>query len=254
MDTTQEENTTKETPVEVASPEVGVDDSTPSVCKKRCNPTIIASVIAAVLIIGAISYYVYTNNYSHGSVVAVVNRTKLYQDEFEDSVKLMEQNASQQGIDITDASVTTEIRNQALSVLIDNALILTAAKKSGVTASAEEVQEKYDALITDLGSQEALTAKMVEIGLTEEKLRSNIEERILADKYIEAETDIENVTVSDVEVTEFAKTVTDGGMELPPLDEVRPQIEAEITAQKKQQIVTNLLDTLRSDATIEKKI
>ena len=95
---------------------------------------------------------------------------------------------------------------------------------------------------------------MAEVGLTEEKLRSNIAERILSDLYIESVTTIEDVKVSDEEVKEFLKSINTGDAKLPPLDEIRPQIEEQILGQKRQQIVTDLLAKLRSEGKVEIKI
>ena len=256
MDTTQEEKTAVAVaPEGVQTPE---PETTPTVSKKNlcstlCSPTMIAIAVGIILILGA-GYYAYTAFYKGGGVVAVVNGTKIYSTEYEEGVALMQQNATQQGADLSDESIVSQIRSQVLEGLIDNTLILSAAKASGITATDEAIQAKYDELVQELGSQEELTKRMGEIGLTEEKLRSNIKDRILADAYTEAETDIETVTVSDEEVNEFVKKISEGGMELPPLEEIRPQIEAEITAQKKQEIVLSLLEKLRSEADIEKRI
>lgn len=217
------------------------------------NTKVLLAMGIAIALLGGASYYAYTM-YTTGGTVAVINGTKITQKEFNENVVLIEQNATLQGADITDEATKKEIQNQALEVLINNALLLTAASAAGFSVTDDDVQKKYDELATQLGGAEALSAKMVEVGLTEQKLRSNIAERILSDLYIESVTTIEELAVSDVEVAEFYKTINTGDAKLPPLTEIEAQIKEQILGQKRQQIVTDLLAKLRAEGSVEIKI
>lgn len=214
--------------------------------------TYIALTVAAAIILGA-GFYMYSGFGTRGAVVATVNGTKIYQAELDESINLLSQSAAAQGADVSDPATLAEIRTQALDVLISNTLITAAAKEEGITVSPEDVQKQYDELAAQFNTPEELAAKMTEVGLTEEKLRENISDRILADRYVEAVTDIETVTVTDEEIAEFVKTVSAGGTEVPPLEEIRPQIESQLMMQKQQEIVTALIEKLRAEATIETK-
>lgn len=221
----------------------------------RNKANLIAGIIALVLLAGA-GYYFYSTKYA-SPVVAVVNGTKIYEKEFNESVALIEQDATLRGADVTDEAVQIEIRNQALSTLIDNTLILTAAREAGITASAEEVQSTYDMLATQNGGAEQLAARMAELGITEEQLKKNINDRILADAYVEQATDIETLTVSDEEITQFIDEIKAGnpeGTEFPPLEEIKPQVESQLLMQKQQELMRNFLAELREKAKIEMKI
>lgn len=228
------------------------------------------SIVFGVIIVLTAGGYVYVKNYVHdgiiatiggkkiylypnGGVVATVNGEKIYQKDLNENATLIEQSAKLQGADITDESVKKEIKAQALNVLVDNMLILTAASKNGITVTDEEVQSKFDDLITQVGSKEELEKQMADIGLTEEKLKDNLRERIVADKYIETQTDIKSISVSDEEIAEYIKSINTGGTQLPPLEELRPKVKEEILKQKQQQLIATLLKKLRSEATIETK-
>ncbi len=213
------------------------------------NKKLIAAIAIALILLGGAGYYAYTM-YTTGGTVATVNGKKIYQNEFNESVALIQQNATLQGVETTPADISA----QALEVLVNNALLITAAEGAGFEVTADDIQKKYDELATQLGGAEALAAKMTEVGLTEEKLRKNIAERILSDLYIESVTTIEELSVSDEEINEFIKSIDIGDAELPPLEEIRPQIESTILGQKRQQIVTDLLTKLRGEATIESKL
>lgn len=221
---------------------------------KKNKALVIAIVVALLILLGAGGYYLYTKKFDKGTVVALVGDHKIYEKDYLESASMIEQNATAQGANLADAAIKDEIKTQALDILINNVLLLNAASKVGITASDEDIQKKYDELAAQLGGPEALKTEMAKVSLTEEKLRSNIRERVIADKYIESVTDIENVSVSDQEVADFVKTVTSGGQELPPLDQVRPQIEAQLKGQKQQQIVSDLLAKLRSETTVDIKI
>lgn len=213
------------------------------------NALFISIAVGIVLILGAGSF-VYISS-MNGSVVAKVNGVKIYQTDYDKSKVLIEQSATMQGADITDPSVQSEIKTQTLNVLIENMLILSAAEKAGITYTEEEVQTKYDGLVAQLGSQEELEKQMTNLGLTKEKIESNIRERIIADKYIESVTDIESVSVSDEEIDEFLKTIDTKQEGVPPMEELRPQVKEQILSQKKKQMVVNLIKELRAEAKIE---
>jgi len=257
MDTTQEDKKVDgevTPPVEIHSADIiGTSRETASIQSTplyKNKQLLIAVCVAVLLFIGA-GYYVYTTQYGNGPAVAIVNGKKIYQKEYAESLTLIEQTVTQQGEDITQATVQEAVKKQALEMLVNSALLITAAEKNGVTAEKDEIQVKYDELVTQLGSQEELTKKMAEVNLSEEKLRRNIRERIITDKYIESETKIKDITVSETEVTEFVKQISTGDTKLPPLEEIRPQIEAQILSQKQQQVIQDLLEKLKGEADIQ---
>jgi hypothetical protein len=266
MDSTQEKETTIE-PTVIGVPPENILTTETSVVEEvlptiafdtplpwHKNKKVLAAVLVAIVLLGGAGGYTYYMQKTGGGTVAVVNGTRIYKKEFNESVALIEKNATLQGIDLAQEGAQKEIYDQALEVLINNSLLIGAATKAGFAASDEDIQKKYDELATQLGGAETLTIKMAEVGLTEEKLRSNIAERILSDLYIESVTTIEDVKVSDEEVKEFLKSINTGDAKLPPLDEIRPQIEEQILGQKRQQIVTDLLAKLRSEGKVEIKI
>jgi hypothetical protein len=228
-------------------------ETTETVLAWHKNKKVLASLIIAIALLAGAGWYGYTMNTTSGTV-AVVNGKKIFQNEFDESRALIEQTATSQGADLADASVQAEVNKQALEILINNALLITAAEKAGFTAEASEVDAKYSELVAQLGGEEGLETKMKEIGLTAEKLKRNIKERILADKYIESETTIKTLTVSDEEVAEFLASISADVKDLPPLEEIRPQIEADILGQKQQEVVSELLAKLKAESEIKVNI
>lgn len=217
------------------------------------HPVLLASIFAGMVILAS-GYFVYVTYYAHGGTVAVVNGKNIYRDEFNESVALIIQGATAQGADTTQESVQAEIRTQALDILVNNALITSAATNAGIIATDEEIQSKYSEIVTQLGSKEELEKRMAEVGLTEEKLRSNISDRILADAYINSKATIKDLAVTEEEVNAFILGLGAGAGELPPLEEIRPQIEEQILGQKQQQLITDIITKLREEGDIDIRI
>lgn len=240
--------TTAEVATEAPAPEIIVEEV------RSSKLHLILAVVVSLLILGGAGYYVYQNYYVNGGAVAVVNGKNIYKKEFDESLALVQQNPALYGIDPQATDAPAQIETQALEVLITNALLITAAEDGGFAVTDEDVESTLSELVTQLGSMEELETQMAAVGLTEDKLRRNIRERELVDQYLAAETNIENITVTEEEVVEFVSMLTSQNIELPPLEEVRPQIEAEIKTQKQQELIDGVIARLRGEATIEVRI
>lgn len=238
----------------VKSGELPQTSSTPTSERGNGKKAIIALLIVVVL--AGLAYYAFkmAKPATNDDVAALVNGTAISKSEYNESLAMVTQNATSMGVDMTDSAIQEDIKKQALDILINNTLLIDGAKKSGITASNDEVQSEYDKLVTELGGDEALKAKMQEVGLTEEKLRSNISDRILVDAYLQKETDIENVSVSDEEVNDFYSSIAQNSTTTPPLSDIKDQITAQLEGQKRQVIVNDFLTTLRNNAQIEIKV
>jgi peptidyl-prolyl cis-trans isomerase SurA len=228
--------------------------TTPAQAPGRRTQLIIASAIVVLGALGGGGYYYYTTQYVAGGPVAVVNGLKIARKEFNESVTMITQTASLQGANITDPAIQKEINNQAIDILVSNTLLLDGARAAGISTTKEAVQAEYDKLVTELGGQEALTARMAEVKLSEAKLRSNIEERLIVDQYLKAETDMEDVKVSEEDVKAAYDSYKGSGVDVPPYEDIKTQIETQLVGQKQQDIVNTFIATLKEKATIEIKI
>lgn len=246
---TEQEN---QTHTEPASSPVDLSVTTiPATPFYKSSQMLFAIVLAIAILAGA-GYYVYNVQNTKGVVIAIVDGEKIYLAELERNIRNTESLASQQGVDVADPAIQTEIRAQSLQMLIDNKVLTNAATKAKTEVSDEETKAKYDELVAQVGSEEVLTTQLTEAGLTVEELRKNIYDRVLVDKYIEAVTDIEDITVTDEEITEFLSQFPPE--ELPPLEQIKADVEARIFQQEQQEILTTLITDLKSKAVIEEKI
>lgn len=186
------------------------------------------------------------------SVVATVNGVEITGSDLAASVEQFQQVAAAQGADVTSPDVQTSIREQALQVLINTKLLTQAAAESNITVTTEEAQTRLDEITTELGGPEVLEQRVTELGISEEKLLSDIQEEVVIERYLDqlfAETDI---SVSEEEVTAFYDQVAAEGAEVPPLDDaIRAQIEQQLTTEAEQAAIDARLSNLREAATID---
>ena len=182
--------------------------------------------------------------------VAVVNDVKITRVDLDESVELMKKCGDARSR-VTDPAITAELRTQALTNLINNELLMGAARRAGMTANEASVQTAYDNLVTQVGGEETLKERMTAVGLTPEVLRGNISDRLMVDQYIEAETDIENLTVSEEELNAYIESITSEGVTLPPLEDIKGQIEATISGQKQEEVANTLIEKPRQEAEIK---
>ncbi len=196
-----------------------------------------------------------TEYFKAGQAAAVVNGTEISVLDFESTLRQLTANTGQQGIDSTDAAVATDLRNQAIESLVNTELLKQAAIAASVEVSDADVESRYQQITQSIGGAEALAARMEELGVSEEMLRRDIRNDILIQAHIDAAVDVDSATVSDDEIKSFYDQVAGSNPEaVPPLEEVRAQIEENLLFQKQQEIVGQYVDSLRSEATIEIKI
>ncbi len=249
--------TEKETPVSPTTESTLVTDATiitetPSAgetapVRKSYLKYVLLGIVVAVASGALYNTYVKT----HADAVAIVNGTRITQTELDENVAMMTKGAAAQGIDITSTTTLEEIRTQAIENLVNNALLMGAAKNAGKEADEAAIQTAYDKLVGEVGGEEELKTRMAAVGLTRETLFKNIAERLMVDAYIESETDIKSLTVTDAEVTAYLDSIKTEGVTLPPLEEIRPQIESTLLVQKQQKVVADLIEKLRAEGKVE---
>lgn len=183
--------------------------------------------------------------------VAIINGQTITRAEFNRIRQQVVQSVQQQGMDINDPQVQSQINAQATETLINTELIRQAAAAAGASATDAEVDARYAEIVEAVGGVEALQASLAQLGLTEESLRSDVEQELVIEQYLEENLDRDSLAVSDQEVNELYEM--SGGAEagLPPVEDVRPQIEQQILANKEQELIGELLEQLRAEAEIE---
>lgn len=184
--------------------------------------------------------------------VATVNGERITMAMVEKNKQQLTTAAVNQGLDPNTPEVAAEIQAQAVDLLINTELLRQAANAAGVTVSAEESQTRYDEIVTQLGGEEALTARMTELGITPESLQTDIVGELTIQKYLETAVDTSSITITEEAIVAFYEQVGGGSNpEFPLLEDVREQIEFELRNQQEQQLISDHIATLKETAVIE---
>ncbi|MFM2339675.1 MAG: hypothetical protein RLZZ360_311 [Candidatus Parcubacteria bacterium] len=186
------------------------------------------------------------------AAVAKVNGEKIPQSLYDKNVEQLSLQAATQGADASDPAVAEQIKKQAIDVLVNSTLLKQAARNAGVVVTEEQITERYQGIVASQGGEEALMARMVELKITKDGLMQDIEDEILIQTHLDSAVKTDDITVTDEEVAALYKSVTaNPEVKVPPLEEVRPQIEQEIRFGKEQELISAYIDTLKKDAKIE---
>jgi len=187
------------------------------------------------------------------ATVAVVNGEEVTGKELNTSIQQFNQAALAQGVDTTNPDVVADIRSQALDVLVNTTLLKQAAQEQGVEVSEEATTERLETIESEIGGAEVLQSRIDELGLTRAELREDIQEEILIQTLLDGIFSEADVSVTEEEIQEVYDAA--GGVEagLPPLEEVREQIEAQVRGTKEQVVIDEYLNELKAEADIEIK-
>ncbi len=189
------------------------------------------------------------------NTVALVNDVPIKQIEFQNSVKNVTDAYTQQGVDVTDPATIEMIEGEAVKRLINTELLLQAAAEAGYTAPDSRVDEQVNALTTEFGGEEALQTRLNELNIDKDMLRNDVREQIIVGDYLEKETAVGSITVTEEEIASFYENLkTQYGEQLPPLEDIRTQMEADIKIQKQQGVLSEILADLRANAEVEVRI
>ena len=215
--------------------------------------------IGAVLALsGALAWYVFlsgnfnpstakTNN--NDGPVAIVNGQEISRADFDN---LLAQNAAQQGLDpeSLDAETQKQFKTSTVNALISQALLEQAASESHVAVADADIDEQIEIIKSQFGSEEEFETALLAEGITMEELRTLIEQDLAVAAYLEQELELSSVSVTAQEIEEvYGQAVA--VQEVPPLEEVRDQVEMLVTQQKQQGLRDELVAKLRTQAEVK---
>ncbi len=184
-------------------------------------------------------------------IVAVVNGEKINNAELELSMQQQMQIAASQGVDTTDPSIMSEVRSQATDMLVNTMLLRQTAVEQGIAATDEEVFGRIEELETAAGGAEVLAARMEEFDITKETFEADVRSELTILSLLDKLFDGADVSVSEEETATIYNNAVESGAEVPPLAEVRAQIEAQVQQTKEQSVVDQYIQELRAAADIE---
>lgn len=188
---------------------------------------------------------------SGNSAVAKVNGNKITQNDFNISVEQIKAGAEAQGVDVESPEVQADIKSQAIDMLVNTELLKQEAATRGIEITDEDVQARYDELVSQVGGEEALTERMKQFDVTESILRRDIKNELTIQTLLDQVFAEKQIAVTDEEVLGLYQNAGGAEAGLPAIEEVREQIEAQVRSSKEQEIVTSFVNELRTNAEVE---
>lgn len=155
------------------------------------------------------------------------------------------------------ANPTSADLNRALRLLIDQRLILQEAEKiPTIVPTPKEVSDARDELARQFASPLEFQQRLQRVGLTSEKLDEIVEQRLKMEKYLDFR--FRNfVVISQQEIADYYRDVyvprlraRAPGRIVPPLEQVRAEIETTLMEAKIESEMDAFLDTARERAEI----
>jgi len=152
---------------------------------------------------------------------------------------------------------SSEDLNRALRLLIDQRLILQEAEKiPTIVPTQKEVSDARDELARNFPSPLEFQERLQRVGLTSDKLNEIVEQRLKMEKYLDFR--FRNfVVISQKEIADYYRDVytprfkaRSPGRILPPLDEVRSEIEKTLMEAKIESDTDAFLDAARERAEV----
>src|SRR5690349_562744 len=147
--------------------------------------------------------------------------------------------------------------NRALRLLIDQRLILQEAEKlPTIVPTPQEIADARAELARHFSSEPIFRERLQRVGLTSEKLDEIIEQRLKMEKYLDFR--FRNfVVISQKEIADYYRDVyvprlkaRNPGRIVPPVEQVRDEIERTLMEAKIESDTDAFLDTLRQRAEI----
>ncbi|WP_052131644.1 SurA N-terminal domain-containing protein [Planococcus sp. CAU13] len=188
-------------------------------------------------------------------LVAEVNGEEIKKEEFESAYVAQFQQMAMQA-QMTGQEVDQEqLKNQIAESLVGQRLLLQETDNRSIEATEEETEATLTALAEQngLASSDEFVAALEEQGLAEEEVMDQVASQVKVDKLIAEEAG--DVQASEEEVQNFyddlkAQQEEAGGGELPPLEDVKSELEAQIVQQKENKAVQELVAELREEADV----
>jgi hypothetical protein len=160
---------------------------------------------------------------------------------------------AQQGVDISmiDAETQAQLDAQLIHELIAQELVRQAVSASGIIASNEAVDSHIAAIVDQLGSEEAYDEALIVGDLSRDEFRLQVVQDLSTQAYFEQELQLSAVTATSEEIEESYAGAVAQSESIPPLDEIRSEVEQSVIQQKQQVLLGQHIEMLRENADVK---
>lgn len=150
-----------------------------------------------------------------------------------------------------DAPADMMLEQQVLDELVNMQLVLNVAQKSGISVNDEQVDNEISSIVTSMGGEETFEQQLALVGMTRDELRDSLRRDLTAREVLNANTDMENVQVSDEDVRKMYDEQVAGQEGAPAFEQVADAIRQQLVQQQSGALVSAYLEELRSKADVQ---
>lgn len=195
-------------------------------------------------------------------VVATIDDEEISGEAFAENYEAQYQQLSMQSQMTGQEPDQDQLKDQALEMMINSELLVMEAEDQDLSASEEDVDEYLDTMAEENGmeSSDALMGELEAQGLTEDRIREDLQKEVLIQQVVEtldveepSEEELQEMYDTQVEQLEAMneQVEEDQAQEAPSFEEMEPELEKQAAMQKENEAISSLLDDLRDDADIE---
>lgn len=182
-------------------------------------------------------------------VVAVVNDQALTGHAYNTVYTQTKTLLYEQGQDVDDQEM---VKEQALNALVSQEVLSQDASNKGIDITEADIDAYVNETKDQFNSEEAFETELESLNYTLESFRSQVALQLEQEAYIEQEFD--DIEVSDQEIEDYYNQLSEQSDEIPSLDEVRDSIEAQLANNQLQNLLNERIQELKDDADVETMI
>lgn len=229
-------------------------------------------VIFALIILAVAGIYVFggdndsansTTTSEVSGPVARVGGEPIEAQAFNDQISARRQATTSRSAQQFQSLSETQQRERVLNNLINQELLRQSAVNAGVSVSDSEVDERLESQIEQIGGESEFEQRLSEINMTREEVRDDLRQQMLLTEYVSENvgtTTDEEVQqrynqLSDQQLQQYSQAINRGSTGTstgtPSLEDIRPILERQISVQKQQQGVRQLLQEARNSIDVE---
>lgn len=227
-----------------------INENNESATTKRTGlslPKLLTSIIIAIVII--VAGFLLIKQIGGG--VAVVNGQRITRSEYDMRYKQLAASVVAQGGSATTTEMQSAIKQQAIDNLVSETLLLQAANKEGIKADEKTINDQLTQSVKQFPDDAAYKKALVDQGFTEATYKASLTRNNIIQQYLKVHVDVSSATATDSEVKALYDQVAATNKTIPPLDQVRTEVENQIVSQKQQVLVNNFIERLKASSTVE---
>ncbi len=186
-------------------------------------------------------------------VVVIVNGEEIKGTVYNSVARQLESSVATQGKKADDPEVAEQVKEQAISVIVGNKLVIQDAIEKGHEVDEEVLEQRFEDLKNQFENEEQMNVALKRTGFTLDDMKQQLREQLIYESYLADE--IEGAEVTDEDLKEAYQGYVDSTEgETPEFEEMKPMIRQSLEDQNEKQAVYDRIEELREAAEVEVKI